>query len=205
MISFVYFDVGGVVAFDFSGTTKWYDLMDELGVPKTKQEAFLTLWRQYAEAVCSTMDIEDMRGIVEKSLGIKLAPNYSLLEGFVKRMEPNVSILPAIETAKQHGGIGLLTNMYKGMLPALQNKGALPDSAWNAVIDSFAVGVAKPDARIFDIAQKHAGIPAEQILFVDNTQENLDTPHSLGWQTFLYNPAQTPTSNQKLLAVLETT
>ena len=35
-LSFIYFDVGGVVIQDFSGTNKWSQLKRELGIKKLK-------------------------------------------------------------------------------------------------------------------------------------------------------------------------
>lgn len=41
MISFIYFDVGGVAMLDFSGTNKWELLKKEIGVNKTNNCKFL--------------------------------------------------------------------------------------------------------------------------------------------------------------------
>ncbi|MFG2502385.1 HAD-IA family hydrolase [Streptomyces sp. NPDC048441] len=48
------------------------------------------------------------------------------------------------------------------------------------VVSSAGVGIAKPDRRIYEIAVRRAGIPAERCLFVDDRQENVDAAVALG-------------------------
>jgi FMN phosphatase YigB (HAD superfamily) len=41
--------------------------------------------------------------------------------------------------------------------------------------------------EIYQIAQEKAGVPAKEILFVDNRQKNIDGAKKVGWQTFFYD------------------
>ena len=88
MISFVYFDLGGVVIKDFSGTNKWEELKKELGVTEKKHENFGRLWSQYHNEINIDRDVDSLVPIFNKELGLKIPNSYSLLtDGFVNRFK----------------------------------------------------------------------------------------------------------------------
>jgi FMN phosphatase YigB (HAD superfamily) len=89
--------------------------------------------------------------------------------------------------------------MYINMFPAIQKRGLLPPVVWRQIIDSSVVKLRKPDLAIYHLAQKRANVLDSEILFIDNQPKNLDPAKSLGWQTFLYDPANPKESSQKLL------
>jgi FMN phosphatase YigB (HAD superfamily) len=195
--------VGGVAIFDFSGTEKLNDVRDELGVKAEQQAEYAMLWAQYDPLLCTTLAIHELQHILNESLGLELAEDYSLLQAFVTRFEPNPAIWEAVEYARQKAGVGLLTNMYTDMFDAIVDRGILPPVKWDAVVDSSIEKLEKPNKEFFRIAEKRAGVKGEEILFIDNTQGHLDAAKKLGWQTFLYNPADAENSSSKLLKYLK--
>lgn len=67
--------------------------------------------------------------------------------------------------------------------------------AFDHVVSSYDVGVAKPDPRIFEIAAGHAGVPPERCLFVDDRAENVDAARVLGMTGVVYRaPADLETA-----------
>lgn len=46
--------------------------------------------------------------------------------------------------------------------------------------------VAKPDAKIYAMVEADCGVPAGQLLFADDRQENIDAATARGWQTHLF-------------------
>ena len=66
------------------------------------------------------------------------------------------------------------------------------------IIDSSVEKVQKPYKPIYELAQKKSGFEANEILFIDNSQKNIDTARELGWQTFLYDSSNHQGSCQKL-------
>ncbi len=176
MIKFVYFDVGGVVIRDFSETNKWEQFKKDFNLTDE-------YWDEH--------EPEFDRG--------KPLPNPNLVSEFVKRFEKNETIWPVIEEFKKHFRLGLLTNMYPKMFEEIKQKNLLPGFEWEIIIDSSLEGVGKPDKGIYEIAQKKAGVKNEEILFIDNTQKNLETAKSLGWRTFLYDSKDYKLSSKNLL------
>lgn len=200
-VSFVYFDVGGVLIKDFSESAKGLDMLQELGIDVAEVPKFRRLWNKYAEPrVCIDYDADDFHQIIEQAFGVQIPEHYSLMEhGFVDRFEPNPSIRPALTRLIGKVNMGLLTNMYPRMLRAIQAKeGLMPMVLWNVVVDSSEVGMKKPETAIFAHATELTGKPKEQILFVDNTQGNLDAAAAYGWQTYWYDSADYAQSSERL-------
>ncbi len=203
MISFVYFDVGGVLAIDFSGNDGFTQLGKEMGVPEGHMGEFMQLFIDEERACCTTDPIDMLLPHLEKTFGITIPQSYSLLDGFVRHFHRNDSIWPVVEYAKSKARVGTLTNMYVNMFRELEAKHVIETVAWDVMVDSTKVGYIKPDKEIFLLAQEKAGVPAGEILFVENSQKHIDAARELGWQTFLYDPKHPEASSEALLDYLK--
>lgn len=202
MIKFVYFDVGGVVIRDFSGTNKWEELKTGMGIKPDQAEAFSEIFDKYEPEVCVGRDVETLVPILKEKLGLKLPDNYSFLHDFVNRFEKNESIWPVIERLTGKYKIGLLTNMYPNMLEEIYKAGLMPNTTWDVIIDSSIEKVRKPQTEIFQLAQDRSGFKGEEILFIDNGAKHVDAAKKFGWQGFVYDPTNTEKSNKDLEAIL---
>jgi 2-haloacid dehalogenase len=54
------------------------------------------------------------------------------------------------------------------------------------IILSGEVGLIKPDPRIFELASKEIGSPAEECLLIDDSATNIETARRLGFETVHY-------------------
>lgn len=204
MISFVFFDVGGVILKDFSGTNKWDFLYVELGVSIEKVEKFKELWKKYGREVNINRDVDSLIPILNSELHLSIPDGYSLLNGFVNRFEKNETIWPIIETVRRTCGIGLLTDMYPRLFSKISERALIPEGKWDLVIDSSLVGCKKPDVQIFELAQSRISAKKENVLFVENTLKHVEAAQKFGWQTFLYDPKNCIESSKQLLNYFET-
>lgn len=202
MIQFVYFDVGGVVIRDFSGTSKWDELISEMGITREHKEEFKKIFDRHELDACTGRDIESFIPLFQQAFELRLPPAYSLLNGFVSRFEKNETIWPVIRKVHTRYKIGLLTNMYPHMLDSIYRAGLMPDVSWDMVIDSSVEKLRKPQAEIFEIAQKKSGYRDDEILFIDNTQTNVDAALKRGWQGIVYDPQHVEQSNSEILSKL---
>lgn len=203
MIKFVYFDVGGVVIRDFSGTNKWEELKSGMGIKSDQAKDFNEIFDKYEPDVCVGRDVETLVPMLREKLGLKLPENYSFLLDFVNRFEKNESIWPILKKLKENHGMGLLTNMYPNMLDAIYKAGLMPEVEWDLIIDSSIEKVRKPQVEIFQLSQDRSGFKGEEILFVENGAKHVEAAKKFGWQTFLYDPTNVVQSNhdlEKLLA-----
>lgn len=196
MISFVYFDVGGVLDKDFSASNKWDNLREELGIAPS--EAYELFWKEVEKDICTRKEVDDLLPLLEEKFGAKIPADYSLLDSFVKRFEKNELIWPVVRQIQQTAKVGLLTMMYSHMLEALLESGILPPTHWDVIMDSSVVGLVKGDKATYKLAQEKAGVPAEEILYIDNTKRYLDIAQTFGWQTYFYDSSDYEKSTRDL-------
>ena len=201
MISFVYFDVGGVVMLDFSKTNKWYELKHDIGVLDDKMALFDSIWNRYPITI--DCDVDKLIFEIGKEMGLVIPARYSMLEDFVNRFQPNPFILPVIKYVQKTCNVGLLTNMYPRMFDLIQSKNLLPAVEWDVIIDSSIVKLKKPDPRIYALAQQKAGVPGNHILFVENQEEHVNAARTAGWNAFLYDSANPEKSSKDVLDFFE--
>lgn len=202
-ISFVYFDVGGVAIRDFSDTDNWIRMMDFMGIPADKREKFDALYDEYDDRICTGLDIDSLIPEFSRQLDLKLPQGFSMNRYFVDHFSANPEIVKIAEEIKKSTRVGLLTDIYPGMLDLIFEKSLIPRDLWDVVIDSSREKMRKPDDAIYALAQKKAGVPAGEILFIDNKQKNLNPAVSRGWQTYLYDSKDYNQSNRDLSGYLK--
>lgn len=203
MISFVYFDIGGVLIQDFSANNNWQEFEKEIGVSPDNSQAFVEFWDSHEDEVCKGRDTEEVFSEAKERFDLKVPVNYSVLDGFAKRFKPNSEIWEAVDEARKKYKVGLLTNMYPGMLDIIFKMKIMPEVEWDVIVDSSIVHAAKPDVEIFEIAEKKADINGGEILFIDNGKRHIEAARRFGWKTFLYDPSNFKKSSVELMTILK--
>jgi HAD superfamily hydrolase (TIGR01509 family) len=59
------------------------------------------------------------------------------------------------------------------------------------IVVSAAVGLMKPDPRIFQLAADRAGLAPAELLFIDDSQRNIDAAAALGFDVHLFDDPAT--------------
>lgn len=199
MITFVYFDVGGVLIRDFSASSKWKELQKAIGVTPLNDAAFNEVWMSHRNRVCLDFDVDDMIDELNTKVGLTIPKGFSLLQGFIDRFEKNETIWNTVSEIRKQVRIGLLTNMYPRMLDMIKEKGILPSVPFDVVMDSSVAKLQKPDPQFFMKAQQEAGVKSEELLFIDNQEKHVNAAKQLGWQTFHYDSVDYEGSSSRLL------
>ena len=202
-INFIYFDIGGVLIQDFSDTNKWHEMYADLGMTPDQIIEIDKLYSKFKRKFMTVLEIDAFIPLLKKDLGITLPADYSMLADFVARFTPNKSIWPALKSIQAQYRTGLLTNMYPNMLDAIKAADLMPPAKWDVTVDSSVEGVQKPDSVIYQIATKWAGVPHEEILFIDNTEKNVKRAESVGWQTFHYDSSDYKQASADLSSFLK--
>ena len=202
MIKFIYFDVGGVVIKDFSGTNKWSELKKDIGVSLSQNEDFDAFFDKYESELCMGRNLKTLLPLIKKEFSINFPKNYIFLNEFVNRFDKNDTLWPLLEKLRNKYRIGLLTNMYPNMLNEIYKRKIMPSINWDTIIDSSIEGFSKPSTQIYKIAQQKANVKSNQIIFIDNSQKNIKAAQEVGWNTFLYDSSNLSKSNKKLSTLL---
>ena len=92
------------------------------------------------------------------------------------------SLRPALKT-------GLLSNAWTSLRAALENQWAIAD-AFDVIVVSAEIGLAKPDPRIFHLALAELGVLPEEAVFLDDMQENIEAARFVGMRGILFANAQ---------------
>ena len=98
-------------------------------------------------------------------------PNHELIEYFV-------SECPADK-------IVLLTNLDTNAGDILTKRYGIPEF-YDEIISAGEAGYAKPNPKIFEEALKRLNAKAEECIFVDDTEENIEAARTLGMKGILY-------------------
>lgn len=201
-MKFIYFDVGGVLIEDFSGTDGWNLLTKEWGILKEQKNELDKMFYEFGKEADLGRNPDDFLDIVTEKFGIKFPKNYSINNNFVAKFRKNEGIEKILKKINGRYRLGLLTNMYRGMLELIKEKELIPNIDWKVIIDSSLEKCKKPEMKIYEIAQEKSKTEASEILLIDNKKENLDNPKKLGWKTFWFNSFDYEESNRELEKIL---
>ncbi len=106
---------------------------------------------------------------------------HAFKEIYFEALEPNEPMIGLMREVGRRGyRMALLTNnvrewehLWRSMLPV--------DEIFELVIDSGFVGMRKPDPRIYELTiARLAGVSAEECLFVDDVEVNVDAARAIG-------------------------
>jgi FMN phosphatase YigB (HAD superfamily) len=203
-MKFVYFDVGGVLIKDLSDINDgWALLLGGFGLIGKQRQKFDDLFKILEKRLDLGDGIKDFVSIMKSDFEINLPNDYSISDDLVNRFfYKNNGIWQTINKINKKYKLGLLTNMYDGMLDLIRNNNLIPNVDWKVIVDSSIEKCRKPDRKIYEIAQEKSGFKGSEILFIDNKKENLEIPKELGWQTYWYDSSDYDKSNQELAKFL---
>lgn len=185
-VTFVYFDINGcLVRFFHQAFSR---LAHETGVPVDQIET--TFWHYNDEVCRGEMTMHDFNQAFAKRLKL---PSLDWARYYLDAVEPITEMHALLPWAMEHFEVGLLSNIMPGLIDALQKAGKVPSLPYHSIIDSSVVKAIKPEPKIYQIAQEKAGVPASQILLVDDSRTNLMAAEKSGWHVLWfddYRPAQ---------------
>jgi putative hydrolase of the HAD superfamily len=101
-------------------------------------------------------------------------------ETYFGDLRPNQPMIDYMRSLRARGlRMALLTNNVREW--AQRWRALAPvDEIFEVVVDSAFVGMRKPDRAIYDLTLERLGLPADDCVFVDDTDVNCDTARELG-------------------------
>ena len=194
-IKAVLFDFGGV--FTDSPFSAVHAFGDELGLKPDEVTGVIFgsyeidgdhPWHQLERGEIS---LEDAREQI-LSLGQQHGIEVDIYQLFAKMAENNAGagtrgpLVECVSRLRDEGyRLGIVTNNVKEFGDGWRSLLPVPvEELFHFVIDSSAVGLRKPDSRIYQLAlQQLEGVCAAQVLFLDDYLANIEAAQSLGLQT----------------------
>lgn len=195
-VSFVYFDVNGCLV-------RFYErafarIAEETGAPADVVE---TAFWHYNDAACrGTLSPIDFNEAFAERIGIS---SINWAEYYVAAAEPIPDMHELVTWTADNYKTGLLTNIMPGFITSLRAQGKIPALDYDVIIDSSAVGSIKPEPEIFEIAIAQAGVPAAEILLIDDTRSNLNAAEKLGMHVLWFDYARPEESVELIRSALQ--
>lgn len=182
MIKFIYFDLGKVV---FDHNRVFEGLVARFGL--NEDQLFDEFIRYKAPLTAGRLTPQDFWERVRKDLHIAEGEDFDFTNYWVDQYVPRPEIHACMMSLHDTYKVGLLSNIYANMWPLLLSKHIVPDMRYDATILSCEVGCGKPDKKIYEIAQKKAGVEPGEILYIDDKAVNLDAAGQAGWNVLQFD------------------
>jgi FMN phosphatase YigB (HAD superfamily) len=194
--SFIYFDVNGCLVHYVQRA--FASIAAETGASPEAIES--VYWHNNTDVCRGVMSLNDFNTKLAERIGVD---SVKWQEHYLKVVEPIKEMQEILKWASESYRIGLLTNTMPGLLSGLLDDGKLPKLDYETIVDSSEVGVTKPDAEIYKIAQERAGVPGSEILFIDDARDNVMAAERLGWQVKYFDDALTDESSERVRDALQ--
>jgi len=132
-----------------------------------------TYWEIVARELGKAIDANVLRALIDADTVVWTRPNVEMMEWSARlnRAGIKTGILSNIGDAMELGVLG--------RFPAL--------SEFTHHTFSHRLGIAKPDAEIYRHAVQGLGVPAGEILFVDDREENIEAARAAGMVAVQYS------------------
>lgn len=188
MIKAIIFDAGGVLHTSVSKEVK-KDICQTMGVTE----------KEYLAACKNIIPIYNTGRITdEKEFWIRFVeftksraeiPEYSLWSReFIHKYHQNREVMEIARKLKKNGyTIAVLSNTIEPHAKIVRDKGGY--SPFDVVTLSFEVGVRKPDPKIYKFTLSRLGVDAEETVFIDDSDENVQAATALGIHGVVFKDA----------------
>ncbi len=195
-ISFLYVDINGCMVHFFHAA--FSRIAQDTGVSSDIVE---TAFWHFNDAVCrGDITLAQFNQKFARHIGVETLDWNSY---YLDAIEPVEGMSELLTWAAQHYRVGLLSNIMPSQIQAMIERGLLPKLKYDAIIDSSQVKVIKPEPAIYSIATEKAGVPPNEILFVDDSRANLMAAEQQGWRVMWFDDLRPSDSVKKIRSSLE--
>lgn len=184
MIKNVVFDIGNVLAtYDWKGFMTSFGFSEDVFQRVCNVTVLNKAWDEVDRGVLSEEEILALFIRQEPELEKEIRLVFKDTHSIVKRRD---FAIPWIQELKEQGlKVFYLSNfsdkIYRDCFDALD---FLPYT--DGGVFSYRVKLIKPDAAIYEMLLRTYGLCAEECVFLDDTQKNLDGAAALGFKTVLF-------------------
>jgi FMN phosphatase YigB (HAD superfamily)/DNA-binding XRE family transcriptional regulator len=194
-VTFVYFDLNDTLV---RAAQQAFTLIAEQtgSLPDVVETTF---WH-YNDVLCEgSMSVDEFNEVLSKRVGATV----DWREAYLQSAEPIAPMQAVLKWASEHYRVGVFSNTLPGLITGLRERGILPDIDYAAIIDSSESGIQKPDTQAYELAREHAGVPAKEILLIDDSRSSVVAAEQLGWHVALFDGYRAEESAERIRTSLE--
>ena len=195
-VKFIYFDVNGCLIRFYQRA--FGQIAEAYDIPADVVE---TAFWHYNDAACrGEYTPDDFNQALATRIGI---PKLDWASYYLAAAEKIQEMHDLVRWTANHYKVGLLTNIMPGLLQGLKSLDKVPALPYDATVDSSELGVIKPEASIYAIAEERSGVDPSEILFIDDTKANLTAVEARGWHVIWFDYGRPAESVAEIRQVLE--
>lgn len=174
----VLWDLGGVIlrTMDKSGRTRWEQ---RLGLQPGQLERIVFDDKVGRQATLGKASSEDVWTSVLATLGLPESERQPLFDDFFGGDRVDDRLVGFIRSLRPRYKTGMITNAWPDIRHWIDEVWGL-SSAFDIVVVSAEVGLAKPDPRIYRLALERLAVMPEEVVFIDDFKENVEAAIVLG-------------------------
>ena len=101
------------------------------------------------------------------------------------KQSPNEVLMERVKELKSIYKIGLLSNMGYDTLDEVFSE-SQRKAMFDDVLISSEVGLIKPSRDLYELALERLGVPADEVIFIDDRLPNVEGAQQLGMKTILF-------------------
>jgi epoxide hydrolase-like predicted phosphatase len=192
-IKAIYFDLGGVIVRTGDKTSRTM-LASEFGMTYDEMDKFVFECESAVLASVGKISEQDHWLDVTRRLKRPESDMPRIRASFFRGDGIDQEIVTLLRTLRKKYKTGLISNAWNGLRAWIVSQKF--DDAFDSITISAEVGVAKPQALIYQLALEQLGVKGDQAIFVDDVEKNIAASRALGMHGVLFN-----TSRQALAEV----
>ncbi len=181
-ISFIYFDLGGVVFHWKSGLKA---IANEHNI---EFDYVFSIFKKYDDSACrGTIMPQDLWNSMADDLNIERDEHKDFLRFWADHFIPIKETQKLIVDASSKYSVGIATNQWIGTYNQIVERNILPEVTYGALLDSSNLGVIKPELDFFHLMETNARVDKSNILFIDDSLKNISAAKVFGFETYLFD------------------
>ena len=194
----VYFDLGGVIVrTEFQAPRQ--HLTERFGMEYDDLVRLVFDGKTAVQATVGLLSEAEHWAAVAQRLRLSEAETRVVRDEFFAGDVIDLHLLDFMRGLRKQVKVGLISNAWSGLRPWIAAKKFA--DAFDAMTISAEAGVAKPDARIYQIALAALGVAPAEAVFLDDFAANVDGARAVGMQAIHFvQPEPALAALQQILA-----
>ena len=180
----IFWDVGGVIVrtHDWSGRSRWEK---QIGLQPHELERLVFSGAMGKRAALGQASADDVWTWVLNHLGLPESDRLSLQRDFFDGDEVDEELVAFIRSLRSKYLTGVISNAWPEARRWLENEWRIAD-AFDQIVISSEVGVAKPDPGIFHLALDGLEVTPKESVFIDDFDANVKAAREIGIHSILF-------------------
>ncbi len=179
----VYFDLGGVILRTGDKTLR-AKLGEEFGMSYDEMDKFVFECKSARLASIGKMSEEQHWQDVTQRLKLPESDMPRIRKAFFGGDTVDLELVSFLRGLRKTHKTGLISNAWDDLRPWIVSQNF--EDAFDHMTISAELGIAKPEARIYEFALEKLGVAASEAIFVDDVQKNIDGCETVGMHGILY-------------------